>query len=126
MATENWFSVRLLFVSDIEGAVNDERLCEESIVVVKAADEESARLAAERVAVTNESEYPNDQGEKVRWRFVRVLEIQDLCEATLTHGAEVWSKMFYESQTRDPDIVADHWNRDQSKPAVTSATPIVH
>ena len=104
MATDTWFSVRLLFVSEINGDAHQDRLCEESIIVVQAADEESARAAAQRLALTLEHGYANDRGEVVQWRFVRLMELQDLCEATLTNGTEVWSKLFYESQTHDAEV----------------------
>jgi hypothetical protein len=105
LATETWFSVRLLFVSEIERAPNDDRLCEESVIIVQATDEQTAQDAAQRIAVTMEHGYQNDRGESVQWRLLRVLEIQDLCATNLTSGTEVWSRMFYESQTRDSEVL---------------------
>ena len=105
MAAKTWFSVRLLFVSEIQGADNQDRLCEESIILVQERDEAEAKKAAERFASAMRQEYANEQGETVKWRFIGVLEVQDLCEAKIVNGAEVWSRLFYESQARDTDIL---------------------
>ena len=105
MAAENWFGVKLLFVSEIPGDAERDRLCEESIIVVQAHDEDHARQDAERLALNMQHSYPNDRGELVEWRFVRILEVQELAEDHIKVGTEVWSRLFYESQATDPEIV---------------------
>ncbi len=105
MAAKTWFSARLLFVSEIQGADNQDRLCEESTILVQERDETAAKKAAERLAQDMRQDYANEQGEIVKWRFLRVLEVQDLCEAKIARGTEVWSRLFYESQAHDAEIL---------------------
>ena len=101
-----WYSIRLLFVSEIQGQPERDRLCEESVIVVHEVDEISARRTAERLGVAMQHAYLNEQGESVEWRFVRILEIQDLCEDRLESGTEVWSRLFRESQAEDPNVIS--------------------
>jgi len=74
-------------------------LCEESIRLVEADDDDDAQRRATEIGVQSQHEYLNEEGQTVRWRFGGVLEIQDLCEAKITHGVEVFSKMFRRSQS---------------------------
>jgi hypothetical protein len=105
VAAKTWYSARLLFVSEIEGDPGRDRLCEESVIVVQEADEASARRAADRLARSMKHAYLNEQGESVQWRFVCILEFQDLCEERIESGTEVWSRLFRESQVEDPEVV---------------------
>ena len=105
MATRTWYSVRLLFVSDIHGDLNRDRLCEESLIVVQETSEDRARQAAHQIALGMDHEYKNEEGELVQWRFVGILEVQDLCEEKLKSGTEVYSRLFYESQAVHPEVL---------------------
>jgi hypothetical protein len=59
-------------------------------------------LAAE-IGVQAQHEYVNGEGQMVRWCFRGIIEIQDLCEAKITHGVEVFSKMLRRSDhDREP------------------------
>jgi hypothetical protein len=90
----SWFSVKLLFESVIDGKAQEQPLCEESIRVLLEENEESARTKAEAIGRGAEHEYQNDAGETVSWRFVSVLEVQDLSAASLEDGTEVFSTLF--------------------------------
>ena len=92
----SWFSARLLFESEVRDDQQVDPLCEESIRMIEANDKLEAERRAEEVGTANEHEYLNDHGVAVRWRFVRVMEIQDLCESTISHGTEVYSRVFRE------------------------------
>lgn len=92
-----WYSVRLLFEAEVEGEGSDDILCEESIRLLEADNEDDAEQKAADVGVRAEHEYVNEHGRAVRWRFRRVLDIQDLCESRITHGMEVYSRMFRSS-----------------------------
>lgn len=70
------------------------QLCEESIRLIFAASEDEAWNKATSVGKMGEHEYVNPYGNAVVWRFVKILEIQDLCEATVTDGMEVFSRMY--------------------------------
>jgi hypothetical protein len=89
-----WFSARLLYRSIVDDPNNVPPLYEESIILINAESEEAAREEAERIAYSREHNYPNAEGREVRWKFVRVLESQDLCEEELFSGVEVHSRLF--------------------------------
>lgn len=91
---KSWYAAKLLFEAKVEDNDSRDVLCEESIRLIEADDEEDAQRRAEEVGAQAQHEYLNDEGHSVRWRFMRVLEIQDLCESQVTHGMEVFSKMF--------------------------------
>jgi hypothetical protein len=89
-----WYSAKLLFESAIDGEAREQPLCEESIRILLEENEESARAKAEAIGRGAEHEYQNDAGEIVSWRFVSVLEVQDLSAASLEDGTEVFSTLF--------------------------------
>ena len=89
----NWFSAKLIFVTEMRNAEDDDPLREESIRVFRAVDEQGAIDRAASVGKSAEHEYLNEQGETVRWTFLRVDEVQDLCEETLEDGMEVFSRI---------------------------------
>jgi len=87
-----WFAAKLLFETDAphdDGRV----LQEESIRLIQANDESQAHSKATHLGISEQHQYPNDQGEIVAWRFVSILEIQDLCEDNLFDGMEVFSTL---------------------------------
>jgi hypothetical protein len=87
-----WFAAKLLFESSIRH--DDGRMLqEESIRLIQANDEAEARSKAASLGVAEQHNYPNACGENVNWQFVSILELQDLCEANLVDGMEVFSTM---------------------------------
>ena len=60
---------------------------------MRAQTEERAWEAAKEVGTAAAVAYQNDRGENVAWSFVEVVEVQDLCEETIEHGTEVWSRL---------------------------------
>jgi hypothetical protein len=97
---KSWYSAKLLFEADVASEGSDDLLCEESIRLVEADDDDDAQRRATEIGVQSQHEYLNEEGQTVRWRFRGVLEIQDLCEAKITHGVEVFSKMFRKANPR--------------------------
>ena len=89
----NWFGVKLLFTALIDGDVPQDALVEESIRVVQGRDVEHATERAAQFGRASGHNYRNETGQSVEWAFVRVLEVQDLCEDALADGAEVFSTM---------------------------------
>jgi hypothetical protein len=98
---KSWYSARLLFEAEVEG--EEDPLCEESIRLVEADNDDDAQQRAAEIGAQGQHEYLNGEGQTVRWHFRGVLEIQELCETKITHGVEVFSRMFRKSQFR-------HWN----------------
>ena len=95
-----WFSARVLFESQV-GPRGDSALQEESFRLIQARDELEAKAKAMRLGETEQHEYTNDAGETVKWRFVEVLEIQDLCEQEIYDGMEVFSLMKWKADGRE-------------------------
>jgi Domain of unknown function (DUF4288) len=123
LAAKTWFSVKLLFTSEIAGEADGDRLCEESIIVVSESDEEYARQSARAIALKMQHDYQNEHGELVHWRFVKILEIQDLCEEKIESGTEVWSRLFNEPQATQPDKFGSASKEQINLPSM-SETPI--
>lgn len=90
----SWYGAKILFESTIDGELQTSALCEESIRILLADDDESARERAEDIGRATEHEYKNEAGETVGWRFVTVIEVQELSEAELQSGTEVFSTLF--------------------------------
>jgi hypothetical protein len=87
-----WFGAKLLFESSVP---DDDAgvLQEESIRLIEATDNAYAHLKANTLGTSEEHQYPNEQGETVSWRFVCVLEIQDLSQDSVFDGMEVFSTL---------------------------------
>jgi hypothetical protein len=75
-----WYSVTMLF---------------------EAMDEASALEAARNHAKTMEIDYPNMDRQDVSWRFVEITEVQDLCEAHISSGTEVHSRLFRRNRLQE-------------------------
>jgi hypothetical protein len=87
-----WYTAKLLFRSGIPHG--DGRVLEEvSYRLIRADDEAAARSKAAALGRAEQHEYENDQGEVVAWRFLEVAELQDLCEAEIRDGMEVFSRL---------------------------------
>lgn len=91
--TMGWYSAMIIYETEVEGPPDPSPIREESIRVIRADSEPLAWKKAEEVGRQNEHSYKNDRGELVSWRFVQVVEVQDLCEEELTDGVEVFSRM---------------------------------
>jgi hypothetical protein len=104
---KTWFAAKLLFESRIDGALLEQPLCEESIRVLLCDTEAAARARAEEVGHGAEHEYVNEAGETVRWRFVSVLEVQDLGELALEDGTEVFSTLFRRENDGAPESLPE-------------------
>ncbi len=107
-----WFSARILSRAEVEDSRTEAPLCEESIRLIDAPDEASARLVAEELGLSEEHSYHNAEGHLVRWVFAGVLDLQELTPEQPGHGAEVYSRLLYETelaQLEDP-----HRRREQN------------
>jgi hypothetical protein len=95
--TMTWYSAKLLFKTD---KIEDSQPCmiEESIRLIQATDEEEAQARAEALGRAEEHSYANETGQLVYWRFIEVMEIQDLGEDEISDGIEVYSRLGYERE----------------------------
>lgn len=88
---EHWFSARLLFEAEVNGGVPRDGLQEESFRLIRANDGAAAEACAREVGEREEHSYANAEGQTVRWRFIRVVEVQEISDSELQHGTEVFS-----------------------------------
>ena len=85
-----WYSARLVFETNSHED-SKEVLREDSIRLINASSIDEAISKANVLGTIEQTEYYNNQNEIVRWRFVQVLDVQDLCEAEISDGMEVYS-----------------------------------
>jgi hypothetical protein len=91
---KSWHAAKILFEARVDGRTSADALREESIRVFLSDGLDRARWRAEELGRAAEHEYQNEYGELVRWTFVTVLDVQDLCAFELQDGAEVFSVLF--------------------------------
>lgn len=95
----NRYFACLLFESEVDDGSDLPPLVEESVRLVFAEDESAARLKAGRFGKEAEHDYLNDDGARVTWRFVRVLDVQEFCEQDFCDGVEVYGRLERRSPT---------------------------
>ncbi len=93
-----WYSVEALFQCDDTNEKSKEVLYEKSIFLIKVENEQYVREKAERIAQAFEVDYKNVDNDKVKWEFVKILDIQDICEDELYDGVEVFSKLQWDAE----------------------------
>ena len=93
-----WYSVEALFRCDDANEKTNEVLYEKSIFLIKVENEQLVREKAERIARTFEVDYKNSDDDKVTWKFVKILDTQDICEDTLYDGVEVFSRLQWNTE----------------------------
>lgn len=91
-----WFIARLLFKADVKSRLRRKKiLCEESFILISALTEPEARLKAKRFAKASQHSYRNVYKEKVSWKFVELLELQEIISEKLGDGVEVYYRLFH-------------------------------
>jgi hypothetical protein len=105
---KSWHAAKILFEARVDGRASADALREESIRVFLSEGLDLARARAEELGRAAEHEYKNEYGELVRWTFVSVLEVQDLCAFELQDGAEVFSVLFREKPAVEPALPPPH------------------
>jgi hypothetical protein len=84
------YSAKLLFQFRVmvDGSPGKRRICEERIITFRAENAKAALQAAKKSARTAEHTYKNNEGNRVHFEFIGVLELLCLDPACGTH--EVW------------------------------------
>jgi len=90
----NWYSVRVIYRSTIDGVETADPLREESVRVFTASNDDEARAKREEIAKAGEHSYKNEAGEVVQWLVDTIDDAQDLCEENMADGTEVYSRLF--------------------------------
>jgi hypothetical protein len=93
-----WFAASLLFKSNLPNEPEAQALWEERIVLIRAADEEEARMKAEDIGKRREHEYPAAAGNPVRWTFEKIESVRQILGDHLEHGTEVYSRFLSASE----------------------------
>lgn len=102
----NWYAVKLLFESIHSGNPlldksdehyydNNEKLFEESIIIVQATTTKQAYNIAQDQAKQSEHEYLNTYGQLVKWKFINILHVFELNDSELKGGVEVYSRFIH-------------------------------
>jgi hypothetical protein len=105
----SWYAARLLYRCIHSGKPHTPPLeegapdlkGEESVVLLRCADEDAARSEAERMGRARAHSYDNVYGENVSWEFVRVLDICDPGITNFEHGTEVYSRFLLQEELQD-------------------------
>ncbi|QKE72941.1 DUF4288 domain-containing protein [Arthrobacter citreus] len=96
-----WFAVKVLYECKISGNPTSEKInyeidnlntFEETILLIKAPAVEQAYLNGEKEALKNETEYLNQFGETVEWKFIEILDCFELFDKKLQTGTELYSR----------------------------------
>lgn len=91
---DQWFWAAVLFKAVHPDRPRKRHLWERKVFLVRATDEASARERAREVALGKEHEYVTATGDRLRWTFHAVEEIQALVQDQLAEGTEVYWQFF--------------------------------
>ncbi len=95
----DWYSVRLLYECVIDDSDPDaEHTWEESTVVFRCQEDEDIGSKLTTLAKKGEVSYENVHGNKVKWTFRELLEVQEISGYEVTDGTEVFFRFW-----TDPD-----------------------
>ena len=91
-----WFTARLLFKAEIKGRRPRKiHTFEESVLLVSGTNEREAMEKAKKLAWDKQHTYQNLYKEQVSWKFVKLLELQEILDGELGDGVEVYSNFFH-------------------------------
>ena len=89
-----WYSIHVVFENCISGNLGPDPLCEDRVVLFLAVDEESAREAAVGYGEAEQTQYRNEAGELVEWKFARIAGVEDVGSEPVGSGWEVAFRYF--------------------------------
>jgi hypothetical protein len=101
-----WYSVEALFRCDVQDESGDVLYDKKIFLINIDGDESKASKMAKKQALSFENVYKNSEGGNVSWHFVKVLEVQNLCEEEIYDGMEVFSRLMWEGEAQE--ILKDH------------------
>ena len=88
----NYFAATLLFRSHVGDNESLRPLCEERVLLLRAATSAEAQAQASRYGRSEEHSYRSVAGDVVRWTFVRVLGVQEVGTPPVSGVWEVSSR----------------------------------
>jgi Domain of unknown function (DUF4288) len=111
---QRYYSARLLHAALVGGKPRRSKvLCDETVVLFKAADHLAAFKKAVKLGVSAEHEYRNQYRQIVRWAFVEVVAIKELGSAL--DGQEVSSRL-HDRVFSDRPALRKRFRPERSKP----------
>ena len=108
------FYVAVLLYESSSDAPSYEPLYEECFVLIRASTQEEAEARARAHAQQNEQSYQNADGETIRWRPKRVIDVNAVLDDALVDGAELYARHFrdLEAYSRFEPLLSDDEPRD--------------
>jgi hypothetical protein len=104
---KKWFVTTIILKCEIAGepSIPNEWICTQQIYMLRAENRDSAYERALMISKSQEAIYLNDNGQQVSWTFVGLENLEELDNATIKDGTEIWGRVF---RTNDPDsLVVD-------------------
>lgn len=93
-----WYSVEALFCCNIQNEIRN-KLYDKTIFLIKVKEKDNEKQALKKAKLTArkfENTYKNHLNEKVTWKLVKVLQIQNLVKSNIYDGMEVFSQLMWE------------------------------
>ncbi|WP_439874296.1 DUF4288 domain-containing protein [Bacillus mycoides] len=84
---------------------NHDTLFEESIILVKANSIAEAHELGEKIAIHSEESYDNMYGERVTWKFRKVLHVFELNDTSFETGTELYARFLHVKKNETIDTV---------------------
>lgn len=101
-AGESWYVAVLVFQAEIEGPWSDPSV-DVQHRLIRAANHEQAYARAIDLGQQSQHSYQNANGETCTWSFQGLADLQDVVEANLEHGVEIYG--FIEDGAADDYVV---------------------
>lgn len=114
-----WYGVKVLYECIISGEPkpetidenfpSDDKMFEESILLIKAPSIEMANILGEQEAKKQQDDYLNPYGEKVEWKFVELIHCVDLSVKKIQIGTEVYARFLIVPPDIPTEEVISHY-----------------
>ena len=88
-----WYSGLIVMESHVDDAREERPLCERVVMIVEVDNEDLARQKLTNIGHAKEDSYLNHEGATVTWKFVELLEVQEV--EAFEDGAEVHSLLYW-------------------------------
>jgi hypothetical protein len=109
-----FYSARLLFIILVDdGRPKKKNHFDESVVVFLARNLSDAFKRALKIGKTQETDYKNNKGQRVRWALVDIFNLD--CVGNKIDGKEVASKLHYRTQ-KTPIPANKKFHPERAKP----------
>jgi len=97
----DWYGIKLLFRAEHVDEKEDEILYQETVLLVRADDEDKAKEKAANWSINEEVSYSNVYGKRVKWKFIKMVDVYQLPEMEIGDCTEVYSSFFYEGKGKE-------------------------